>query len=168
MIEFLSDNFFIVIVVVVFIVLRVINSRRKRRAAASREDEAAAENSTIDDEDDDDRAISLGHWEIEKESQPKPVPQPAFTRKTLEGAALAQPSLTSLSSGPVFSFSADKTDITAGVSSSEHTAAGPNTLATADLGQGRKASGLSGLDHLPALKKAFVFSEILSPPKALR
>jgi FtsZ-interacting cell division protein ZipA len=164
MIEFLSDNLFIVIAVVIFIVLRVINSRRKK-AAASREDEAAEESSTIDDEDDDDRAISLGHWEIEKESQPTPVPQPAFTRKTLEEA---QPSFTSLSKEPVFSFSADKAPVTAEVSSQENKAAKPSTFVSADLSQGTKASGLSGLDHLPTLKKAFVFSEILSPPKALR
>ncbi|MDR0311966.1 MAG: hypothetical protein LBI14_00045 [Treponema sp.] len=159
MLEFISDNLFIIIAVVLVIVVRTISASRKR-AAASREDEAATENYPAKDEDD--RTMSLGHWEVEKQTQPKPVPQPTYTRKTLEKA---QTSSISLSEAPVFSFSSEKTPITAEVSSTEKAA---KPVATAVLGQGQKASGLSALDHLPTLKKAVVFSEILSPPKALR
>jgi FtsZ-interacting cell division protein ZipA len=161
MLEFLSDNLFIVIAVVVIIVVRMIGASRKR-AAASREEEAAAENYSSNDEDDDDRTVSLGHWEVEKQTQP--VPQPTFTRKTLEESS-AQSSLTSRFEAPLFSSSSEKTPVTAEVSSAEKAA---KPVATADLSHGTKASGLSSLDHLPVLKKAVVFSEILSPPKAIR
>jgi FtsZ-interacting cell division protein ZipA len=166
MLEFLGDNLFIVIAIVLFIVVRGIAAKRKR-AAASEEDEAATETSSVDDNDDD-RTISLGHWEIEKESQPKPTPPPNFSRKTLEAAA--QKPFTSLAESAPLSF-ADKivkpADVYSAPAYGEPT---PNAPAPAESisSPNSSAPDLSALDQLPELKRAIVFSEILAPPIALR
>jgi len=159
--DFIFDNLFIIVPVIIILAVRMIGSRIKQAKADSSQQEE--EQQPVYEEE---PATTLGHWESEK---PAPVsraaggasaparPLPGAVRPAFpESGFLSRQDLEPAKPRPA-PVSGAMTRMNASVLKPVQVPVRPST-----------GNPLSRLDYLPVLKKAVVFSEILSPPKALR
>jgi len=170
MIDLILDNLFIIIPVVVFLVFRSIIARvnqKKAQSGTQEEEQAPAAEEEL--------TSTLGHWE----SGAPPVQKPPERIQGLapSGIPLSQtPSMETVSRTKFFTrkdlaFTPAQPDTSQAFKPGQAYAASQASAAAPAIArpvQPVPTASINNLNYLPALKKAVVFSEIISPPVSLR
>ena len=154
MFDVIFNNIFVLIPLAIFIAFRIFEARRRQQNSSSSEKEKVKQPPLYPDEEaDDEYDSSIPHWEADKRDR---FSGPSSAGVSPSGVPLA-------GRYPAEVYPANPRQ------SSESRSNRPALLkASAPVERPVSRSFPSNLERLPTIKKAFLFSEILGPPKSLR